>query len=44
MKPVISLTPSAENHIKTVLQQHQARCLEISVNGKAVTVSVILLI
>ena len=34
MKPVISLTPSAENHIKTVLQQHQARCLEIGVNGK----------
>lgn len=34
MKPVISITPNAENHIRSVLQQNQARCLEIGVNGK----------
>tara|TARA_R110000868_G_scaffold183767_5_gene425145 strand:- start:3337 stop:3675 length:339 start_codon:yes stop_codon:yes gene_type:complete len=34
MKPILSITAEAETHIKAVLQQNQARCLEIAVNGK----------
>lgn len=34
MKPILSITPHAETYIKTVLQQNQAMCLEIGVNGK----------
>lgn len=34
MKPILSITAQAETHIKSVLQQNQALCLEIGVNGK----------